>query len=297
MLHRSRSAILIAALVSFLIVFNAHDALAQTQPGSYKLYSKQGEPIDYSTLLDTLAESDVVFFGEMHNNPIAHWLQKRVTEELHTRADSLVLGAEMFEADNQLLLNEYLAGWIDEKSFEDEVRLWPNYETDYKPLVEYAKAQKLHFIATNIPGRYASSVYDRGLAILDSLSPQAKQYIAPLPINVNMDLPSYKKIKSMSQGHGHGGEKMVQAQAVKDATMAHFILTNLPADGTFLHYNGNYHSKNREGIVWYIEQDQPQLNITTIATVQQESITELDTSQNAIADYILCVPSDMTKTH
>lgn len=282
-------------LFLLIICSTVNEGFAQKQPRCYKLYSANGKQIAYTNMLDTLAESDVVFFGEMHNNPISHWLQRRVTKELYNRTDSLVLGAEMFEADNQLLLDEYLAGWIDKKSFEDEARLWPNYETDYKPLVAFAKSNNLSFIATNIPRRYASSVYDQGLKILNTLSPEAKQYIAPLPINVNMDLPSYKKIKSM--GKGHGGKKMVQAQAVKDATMAHFIIANLPTTGTFLHYNGNYHSKNHEGIVWYINENRPQLDVKTIATVQQETIAELDTSQTHIADYILCVPSDMTKTH
>ena len=51
----------------------------------------------------------MVLFGELHNNPISHWLQLELTEDLHAaRGADLVLGAEMFEADNQLLLRLHL---------------------------------------------------------------------------------------------------------------------------------------------------------------------------------------------
>ena len=94
----------------------------------------------------------------------------------------ITLGAEMFEADNQLILNEYLSGHISEKSFKKEARLWPNYSTDYAPLVDFAKDSNLIFVATNIPRRYASVVYKRGFQGLDELDAQAKLYIAPLPV-------------------------------------------------------------------------------------------------------------------
>ncbi len=279
-------------ILSLIILDNS--VSAQNQPDAYQLYSTEGQKISYQQMVNTLANSDVIFFGEVHNNPICHWLQKRITRELYQQTDSLVLGAEMFEADNQLLVDEYLHGWIDNKSFEDEARLWPNYQTDYKPILEFAKSNDIHFVATNIPRRYASTVHEMGLKVLDSLTKEAKQYIAPLPIDIDMTLASYQEIKSM--GHGNS-TTIVQAQAVKDATMAHFILANTPDEGTFLHYNGNFHSKNREGIVWYVKQHKPSLNIQTIATVQQDTIAELDTAHTGMADYILCVPSDMTATH
>ena len=80
----------------------------------------------------------------------------------------------MFETDNQLILDEYMADLISEEKFEEEARLWKNYKTDYKPLVLFAKNHHLEFIATNIPRRYANSVFKKGLAVLDSLSDEAK---------------------------------------------------------------------------------------------------------------------------
>lgn len=55
----------------------------------------------------------------------------------------------MFERDNQQSLNAYLDGKIEAKNLKDSVKLWKNYETDYRPLVDFAKDKKLNFIATN----------------------------------------------------------------------------------------------------------------------------------------------------
>jgi uncharacterized iron-regulated protein len=58
-----------------------------------------------------LADYDVVFFGENHNSSINHWLQLKITEALYEKKNGqLILGAEMFERDNQPQLNQYLNG-------------------------------------------------------------------------------------------------------------------------------------------------------------------------------------------
>src|SRR5690606_42017558 len=116
-----------------------------------------------------------------HDNPISHWLQLALTKDLY-KTKSLVLGAEMIERDNQLQLNQYLSGEINQKGLDTLARLWKNHKTDYKPLVDFAKENKLHFVATNIPRRYASMVYRGGFEVLDTLSVNQKEWMAPLPI-------------------------------------------------------------------------------------------------------------------
>ena len=115
---------------------------------AYQLYNSKGEPIAYDKMLAQAKEADVIFFGELHNNPICHWLQIELTKDLHKEfGENVVLGAEMFEADDQLIINEYLSGVIKEKNFIEEAKLWKNYTTDYKPLIEFAKENGLTAIA------------------------------------------------------------------------------------------------------------------------------------------------------
>jgi uncharacterized iron-regulated protein len=262
---------------------------------AYQVFDAKGTASAYADMLKAATEADVVLFGELHDNPICHWLQLELTKDLYaSKKEKLVLGAEMFEADDQVSLNEYLRGVISEKTFKAEVKLWGNYETDYKPLVEFAKEHQLKFIAANIPRRYANMVYNRGLASLDSIDAAAKKWIAPLPIKYDSTVRSYKEI--FDNAGGHGGQNLPKSQAVKDATMAHFILANWKPGQTFLHYNGAYHSNNNSGIVWYLKQSNPKLKVLVISTVQQENADTLINENAGVGEFIICVPESMTKT-
>ena len=252
--------------------------------------------MNYSQLLKAAEGVDVVLFGEQHNNPISHWLQLQLTKDLHAaKGDQLLLGAEMFEADNQLILNEYLSGKISKKNFLQECRLWGNYETDYAPLVEFAKSNGLTFVASNIPRRYANLVYREGLEGLEGLSAEAKAAIAPLPIEVNLELECYKSMLVMAEGHG--GDNLPKAQAAKDATMGHFIVKNRKAGQTLLHFNGSYHSDNWESIVWYLEHYAPGTKVLTITSVSEDDPETLSEENAGKADFTIAIAADMTVTH
>jgi uncharacterized iron-regulated protein len=268
---------------------------------AYRIYNNKGEPVSYGEMAKTLSESSIVLFGELHDNPIAHWLQIELTNTLYNNFNKqLVLGAEMFESDNQLIVNEYLSGTINQKRFEEEARLWPNYKTDYKPLIEFAKEKGLPFIATNIPRRYATVVSSSGFEALESLTSEAKSYIAPLPIDYDPTLPSYKAMLSMGGMPGKSmtaSENFPKAQAVKDATMAWFINKNLKENNIFIHFHGTYHSNNYEGIYWYLTRTNSKTKIATIATVIQDKTDVLESENNNLANFIIVVPSRMTRTY
>ncbi|OYU53952.1 MAG: iron-regulated protein [Chitinophagaceae bacterium BSSC1] len=274
-----------------LLIFGG--LMAQQKP-AYILYNSKGKKVSYQKMIKQLVENDVVLFGEYHNNAIAHWLQLSVTKDCQTKKN-LVLGAEMFEQDNQTALNSYLSGNLTAKGLDSSARLWKNYPTDYAPLVNFAKEQKIAFAATNIPRKYASIVAKGGFQALDTLSPKEKSWIAPLPIAYDANLPGYKNMIAMMGGHG--GENLPKAQAIKDATMAHFILANSKPGALFIHYNGSYHSENYEGINWYLKNQSPNIKIATITTVSQKDINTLLAENKGKADFIICVDADMTNTY
>jgi uncharacterized iron-regulated protein len=283
-------------IVSIVILATIFLSFSMDKP-AYVIFTKDGSIVDYKTMLDTLKSADIIMFGEYHDNPISHWLQLEVTEEMFFHKQSkLVLGAEMFEADNQEGLTNYINDKIDAKKFSEEVRLWPNYKTDYSPLVELAKKNKLKFIATNIPRRYASMVFKGGLESLDELKKNEKEWIAPLPIPYEPELKCYKEMLNMGM-HGKANENFPKAQAIKDATMAHFIMQNWEKGKLFIHYNGAYHSDNNEGIVWYLRKHNKDLNVITITTVTQAETNRLENENKYKADFIICVPETMTRTH
>ena len=280
-------------LVLFFILFSTI-ALAQKK-SAYKIYNAKGKKVSYKKMLKRLKKKDIILFGEIHNNAISHWLQLELTKDLH-QSKKMILGAEMIEADNQIPLNQYLQGEIDFASLDTLARLWRNYKTDYAPLVDFAKAEQLPFVATNIPRRYASDIYQNGgFEILDSLPAAEKNWVAPMPILFDPELPQYKKILTMMGSHGT--PELVKAQAIKDATMAYFISKNFQKNHTFLHFNGSYHSDYYEGILWYLKQVNDSLNYGTITTVSQENIYQLLDEYKGKADFIICVDEDMTDTY
>ena len=281
-----------------LILITGLSLPGAAQMQAYRLFREDGKKTRYEKMAEAAAGADVVLFGELHDDPIAHWLQLELARFLYReKGDRLMLGAEMFEADNQLILDEYLAGLISEDRFEKEARLWENYETDYRPLVEFARENGLKFIATNIPRRYANAVYQRGLSVLGEISEKAREYIAPLPLVYDTTLNCYASLAGDGAMMGHRSGHLRDAQAIKDATMSHFILENLEPGKLMLHFNGAYHSDDGESMNWFLEQARPELDIVTISTVRQEETGRLEDEFHGKADFIICIPSTMTRTH
>jgi uncharacterized iron-regulated protein len=276
-----------------LLVFNL---TYSQEKKAFSLYTQEGEKISYDTMLDSLSKTNVVLFGEYHNNPISHWLQFGVVSDLKTSKINLAIGAEMFETDTQSVLNLYLKDSLTEPKFKKEARVWSNYSTDYRPLIELAKRDSIPYIATNIPRPYATSVFrNGGFSALDSLPKNELKWIAPLPIPFDINLSSYQNMLDMMGGHG--GEDIVKAQAIKDATMAHFILENLKPNQVFIHLNGSYHSNFFEGIYWYLKTYRENLNILTLTTVEQRNVDQLEEEHKGLANFIIVVDENMTKTY
>lgn len=285
----------VLTLFSFCIFkVNAQDKQA------FVIYTGEGKEVSYSRMIKSASDADFVFFGETHDDPIAHWMELEIAGDLFKQKENkLVIGAEMFESDNQLIIDEYLHGLTDDKRYEDEAKLWKNYKTDYKPVLQFARDNKIPFVATNIPRRYASLVSYGGFDTLSYLSPAALGYIAPLPIKYDPEVKCYKDMLSMGGGHGGGAmsANFPKAQAIKDATMAYFISKNWTPGKTFFHFNGSYHSLNHQGIIWYLEQYQPGKKIITISQVNQKDLSKLDEENKGTADFVVVVPENMTRTY
>lgn len=273
---------------------------AQQAPEAYRLYDAKGKPVTYAKMIETAAQSDEVFFGEIHNCVISHWMETKVLETLARMYPGIKVGMEMLEADNQLIIDEYTSGVISSERFEDECRLWPNYSTDYEPLVYYAKRHHLPLIATNVPRRYASVVKEKGLAYLDSLSTEAKQFLPPLPIhyveNENAQA-GFALMGMMGKAKGSKPELMAQAQAIKDATMGWLIAKNLNKGDKMIHFNGTYHSDAQNGIIPYLREYRSGTTVSTIRAVRQEDISRLEEDYLGLADFFICIPEDMTMSY
>lgn len=287
-------------LLLFILIINLSSLSAQNID-AFKFYNKQSKEVVSKDLIKELSNYDVVLIGEHHDNSINHWLEKRITEAIFDKKKGqIILGAEMFERDSQKALDSYLAGKIDPKVLKDSVRLWKNYETDYRPLLDFAKEHQLKFIATNVPRKYASQTSKSGIGSLNQLPENEKKWIAKLPIEVTLETPGYKEMKSLMGDHVDELKLMnfISAQAIKDATMAESIFENLQAGKTFIHYNGDYHSKQYGGIYWYLKKKKPSLKIAVISVFESEKAELVLPEKDFIpTEFNLVIPNDMTKTY
>lgn len=269
----------------------------------YQFYNQYGKAVPFDKMVNNLKKYDVVLFGEHHNNSTNHWLQLKLTEALfQEKGKKLILGAEMFERDNQIGINDYLSYKIAENELKDHVRLWNNFKTDYKPLLDFSKIHELEFIATNIPRRYASIVAKNGVDALINLPDDEKNWIVKLPFDIDYQAPGYPEmIKMMGDHAGTKAKQFVAAQAIKDATMAESILHNLKPNHIFLHYNGDYHSKHYGGIYWYLKHQNPNLKVAVIQILESKDIMlklEIPKDENFIlTDFTLVLPEDTIKTY
>lgn len=284
----------LSKVILFIFLF-PFVTIAQTD--AFKIFDKEGKEVTFEVMAASASLHQVVFFGELHNNAMAHWLQLRLLKSMNTSGIPLVLSGEFFERDDQLNIDEWFGDRITEKNFEAEAKLWNNYQSDYRPLLRYAKQEKIPFVASNVPRKYAALVSREGITALESLTEAAKHYIAPLPVKVDKELPGYKGMAELMHGSPMNMDFMIEAQAIKDATMAYSLFESIEDKKSILHVNGSYHSNNYEGIVWYVLQKFPDLAILTINTVEQDELLDLEDTYKGTADYILVTPTDSPKSY
>lgn len=287
--------------LAILLIFLSTITMAQELSSShYKIYSIIARKIiSPDVIINDMANADVLFFGEEHNDSTAHYLEftlfKKLAEKYPQKA---ALSMEMFQTDCQLVLNEYLAGFIREKNLITDARTWPNYK-DYKQMIELAKTNHLPVIAANAPTRYTNMVTRGGLDILKELNAQAKNYLAPLPIDTATGA-YYDKFAKIMGGHASmPGMQIYQSQNLWDATMGWSIAKFLNSHPGFkiLQLNGGFHSEEKLGAVAQLKKYAPKLRVLNIATYADDNFDNPDWSKFAgMADYIILTDPRLPKT-
>ena len=110
-------------LLTLAAVCTLHFSYAQ-ELKAYQIYNEKGKAVSFGKMIKQLSKYDVVLFGEFHNNSINHWLELKTAGALYRQTDSnLILGAEMFERDNQDAVNRYLTARTDADQLAEEARL------------------------------------------------------------------------------------------------------------------------------------------------------------------------------
>jgi len=211
----------------------------------------------------------------------------------------------MFERDVQSVLDDYLAGRVSESEFVARSRPWDRYATDYRRLIELAKARHWRVVAANVPRPLASAIGRRGLAALDTLTvterrTAAREHVCPANDDYHARFMESMQTHSPASGPGPRAadslptamaERFYLAQCIKDETMAESIVDARLAsarDAIVVHFDGAFHSDYSQGTVARVKRRQPgwTLAVVSAVPVADPAIAPIVT-QSAKADFVI----------
>lgn len=268
---------------------------------------------DFEAMLAELARADVVFVGEQHDDPATHRLESALLEGLVRRRANITVALEMFERDVQKALDDYLTQRISEQELLKTARPWPRYATDYRPLVEFARAHGGRVLASNVPRRLAAQVSKQGLDVINTASEidrkfMAAQYQCPMDDYFQRFKEVMKSAhpgahgKPLDQGAGKKAEdeqralieRFYYAQCLKDETMAESIANEIatvksaPAEPIVVHFNGAFHSDYRLGAAARTVRRLPKATVKVVSIVPVENLDTIKADEyRKRGDYII----------
>lgn len=239
--------------------------------------AKSGKELTATQLAQKLAKYDVVFFGEYHDQGEIHKSEAELLEALHKiKGEKLALSMEMFEVDNQAKLDSFLAGSLSEEEFLATSRPWPNYKTDYAPLVNFAKENKMPVVAANVP-RFLAAHVAKNNASTVGIEAQYQQW---LPKHTYAPEGAYKDKFYAQMNSPEAPMKMpparlaavYAAQCLKDDKMAESIAAFSDAHKKMqlLHINGCFHSDAHLGTAQKLEALRPELKVAVITPLERK---------------------------
>ncbi len=304
--------LLLALLIPFSVA--AQDKLSEK---NYKVYSvKQGKVIALNQIVEDMADYDVLFFGEEHNDSVTHYLEKTVFELLYNKYNSeLALSMEMFERDVQPVMDEYLTGLIREKHFVKDARAWSNYK-DYRPMVEFAKEKKLDVVCANAAARYSNLAGRMGIDGLRKVPKAARKNFAPLPY----DTANGEYLAKLSGIPMHGGAttdtskkqatpsmtmpgfNMFTAQSLWDATMGYSIAEyhkqKKNKHKKIMQVNGKFHSDEGFAAAAQLMKYAPKVKRLIISTSSDSNYPDIDWAKyKNDGDYIIITDPKIPRTY
>lgn len=272
----------------------------------HRVYDSAGATFtDFETLVARASRSDITLVGEQHDDPSTHRLELALLEGLARRGASVTVSLEMIERDVQALLDAYLADRLAETEFLKGSRPWPRYQTDYRPLVEFARAKLWPIVAANVPRRLASEVGRRGLAALDALS-GADRGLAASELQCLRDSYYERFVREMSKHPAPAGsgdsavpatgastdatldaaehtilDRFYEGQCLKDETMAESVerarrQTRGATAPVVVHFTGAFHIEYGHGMAARVRRRAPGATLLTVSFVPLERLAQGD---------------------
>lgn len=244
----------------------------------------QNKRLTYKNFAQRLASKRAVFVGETHDRYGHHLNQLAVLKTMYQQNPNLGIGVEWFQQQTQPVLDAYLAGRISETSMLKQTQYYDRWRYDYRlirPVLAFAKANRIPVIALNAPSELTRKVARGGL---EALTPRERQQ---LPAKIHPPSAAYmKRLQRVFAHHAHGKshfENFALVQRIWDETMAmntYRFLANNPKHRMIV-FAGSGHVSNQTGIPNDLSR---KLDRKGIATVLTRNLRDIKPKQ---ADYFL----------
>jgi len=239
---------------------------------NYNLQSPSGLDIGLKGFVADIQDADVVLVGEWHTHTGIHRFQTELLQSMIAANDNVTLSMEQFTRDKQAIVNAYLASEIGEGTLIKQGNAWPNYTSDYRPLVELAKTNKIDIIAANAPKNIIRCIAKEGIGYVDKLPTDERLWLAE---NINTQASPYKThfMASMHHGDESQNENKFASQVTWDETMADSIVNYLADNPNkqVMHIAGKFHTENGLGTAASILARAPELKVVIVTPVNVNS--------------------------
>jgi uncharacterized iron-regulated protein len=118
-----------------------------------------GSTLSPQALSKHLADARLILIAEQHTNLEDHRIQLRVLELLQETERPLMIGLEMFEVEDQPILNAWIAGTVTEPDFivqSDWYGSWGYHWGYYREILLFARAHAIPLVALSAPWEVVS---------------------------------------------------------------------------------------------------------------------------------------------
>ena len=200
----------------------------------------------FDEMIDDLAGADVILVGEMHNHTESLDFIATTFEALIERNENLVLSMEFYERDQQVALDDYLAGITDYAAFVKAARRNKgNNPVGHLRMVQLCKENNRAVIAANSPRRYTKIARKDGFEGLYQLN-HRQRALVEIPTALPTGSYADRFRDAMSGMAAHGGEEMItgflRSQTLWDQTMAASVADEVNNHNTSVfHVVGRFH--------------------------------------------------------
>ncbi len=226
----------------------------------------------------------VIYIGEQHTMFSNHAMQLNIIKALYEKYPKIAIGMEMFQRSKQNVIDRYLRGEIDEKTFLKESEYYKAWKYNYhlyRPIIQFCKEKGVPIIALNADRDIVRKVSQKGI---ESLS---KEEIKKLPEDMDFVNFGYiEYLKDIFAEHGSSVTKkkkfssFLQSQIIWDETMAQTAskyITKNP-DRKLIILAGGGHIRYRYGIPSRVERRTGEKGLTILMD---------DQLKKGISDYMI----------